>query len=326
VEGLTHRLYHTAPRTVAWRTEPLGRPAAGSVSVRTTLSALSGGTEGLFFRGDVDEGTDLDPHLQGLSGKACYPFRYGYCLCGVVNALGAGVAPEWLHRRVFAFEPHCSSFHAPISTLHPIPDELDDRRAVFFPLAETAATLVLDASPRWKEKAVVFGLGPLGALTAGLLSDFPLESLDLRDQLPGRQLRVRNWIGGEDSGASSDFDLAFDLGGTPGSLAAAVKALGFGGRLILGSWQGRDLLIPGAGAEFHRKRLETITSQVSTLAPGMTARWTMERRTKQVWDTLRHWPVEQLISHELPHDQAQTAFENLQQKKDDVFQVVLTYE
>lgn len=325
MEGLTSRLYHTALKTVTWQTQPQPPPGPGEVGVKTTVSALSAGTEGLFFRGDVEEGMELDAHLYGLSGKVRYPFRYGYCLCGVIESLGEGVPSEWLGRRVFAFEPHCTSFVAPLPTLRPIPDKIDDRRAVFFPLVETAATLVLDAAPRWNEKAVVFGLGPLGALTAGLLSTFPLECLELRDQVAARQRRVQDWTGCTDSG-ESDFDLAFDLGGTPGSLAAAVKALGFGGRLVLGSWQGRDVLIPGAGADFHRKRLEIVTSQVSTLAPGLTARWTMERRTRVVWETLKVWPVEQLISHELPHERAQTAFEHLQEKKDEVFQVVLTYD
>ena len=119
--------------------------------------------------------------------------------------------------------------------------------------------------------------------------------------------------------------MAFDLGGTPASVAAAVRSLGFGGKLVLGSWQGSDMLIPGVGTEFHRKRLEVITSQVSTLAPALTGRWTADRRKASVWRTLETWPVENLISHELPHTEAQRALVGLQTEKETYFQVVLTY-
>jgi threonine dehydrogenase-like Zn-dependent dehydrogenase len=288
---------------------------------------VSGGTEGLFFRGAVDEGTVLDPHLASLSGTSDYPFRYGYCLCGVVEAAGAPEDESWIGRRVFAFEPHCGRFVASKSALQLIPDAVSDRRAVFFPLVETAATLILDAAPQWNDRVAVWGLGPLGALTAGLLDRFPLSSLVVRDSVAAREQRVLRWLNRplDADSRGGDFDLAFDLGGTPASAAAAVRCLGFGGRLVLGSWQGRDLVLPGVGPEFHRKRLEIITSQVSTLAPALSGRWSRERRTEAVWAALQGWDVDALISHELPHSRAQEAFEALQADKSSVYQVVLTY-
>lgn len=329
-ELTAHRLYHTGPRKVEWRTEALVAPGPGEVLVRTRLTAISGGTEGLFFRGDLDEETRLDGLLLGLTGKASYPFRYGYCLFGVVEALGSGVAQEWAGRRVFAFEPHCSAFVAPVTRLHPVPDAVPDRRAVLFPLAETAVSLVMDAAPLWGERAAVVGLGPLGALTAGLLSEFPLGALSLRDPLVARRERVKGWLGRAAPSPEADdtgtCDLAFDVGGRPSSAAAAVRALGHGGRLILASWQGNDFLIPGAGTDFHRKRLRIVTSQVSTLAPELTARWSPERRAREVWRRLADWPVEGLISHELPFQSAQDALTGLQDSKHDYFQVVLQYE
>jgi len=325
VETLTRRLYHTAPRTVEWVEERLVPPAAGEVLVRTTISAVSGGTEGLFFRGEVDESTRLDSQIPALAGTAGYPFRYGYCLCGVVEVLGEGVPRDWLGARVFAFEPHCERFVCAVSALQRVPDAVSDRRALFFPLVETAATLVLDARPQWQDRVAVFGLGPLGALTSGLLSRFPLQVLSLQDCLEERSRRVHSWLH-RSPASTTEYDLAFDLGGTPQSAAAAVKSLGFGGRLVLGSWQGRDLLLPGVGPEFHRKRLEVVTSQVSTLSPSLTARWSLSRRSESVWSVLQDWAVDELISHEFAHRNAQEAFESLQHDKKTVYQVVFCYD
>ena len=322
------RLYHMRPGVVSWHSQELSVPGWGEALVRTKVSAISAGTEGLFFRGEIPEGTIIDSHIPGLAEPLVYPFRYGYCLCGFVEAIGPGVSADWMGGLVFAFQPHCTAFVAPVETLMLVPSSMAARRAVFFPLVETAATLVLDAAPRWGERVAVFGLGLLGTLVARLVSGFPLNQLALFEPVESRRSRALAWIDSsltEEKG-TLDFDLAFDVGGSPASLAAAVKSLGFGGRMVLGSWQGSDLYIPGAGPEFHRKRLEIISSQVSTLAPALGPLWNLQRRSETVWKTLGNLPVEELISHEWPFTQAQEALEQLQHRKDSVFQVVLNYE
>lgn len=319
-------LHHTAPSRVAWLDLPLGRPGPGEVLVRTQVSALSSGTEGLFFRGLVAEDTVLDASLAGLAGQARYPFRYGYCLCGEVEARGPGDEGPAPGTTVFCFEPHATAVVVPATRVQAVPDGVAPHRAVLFPLLETAVTLVLDARPRWGDRVAVFGLGTLGLITARLLADFPV-SVDVFDPIALRRERAAAWAGVQTPAEPrADYDLAFDLGGAPSSLAAAVRSLGFGARLVLGSWQGRDLVLPGAGPEFHRKRLEVVTSQVSTLAPGLSARWNVERRSRATWERLRDLPLEDLVTHRLPHRDAQAAFELATANRDSVQQVVLTYE
>src|SRR5262249_1276726 len=57
--GMMHRLalYFTAPYRVAVQEEPISAPVAGQVMVQTLVSAISPGTELLFYRGQVP--TDL---------------------------------------------------------------------------------------------------------------------------------------------------------------------------------------------------------------------------------------------------------------------------
>ncbi len=111
-------LLFTAPRRIEIRDEPLAPPPPGQALVVTEVSALSAGTELLAFRGDLPPDLPVDETLGAHGGATFrYPFRYGYASVGSVAAIGDGVAPVWIGRRVFAFEPHASAFVAPVADL-----------------------------------------------------------------------------------------------------------------------------------------------------------------------------------------------------------------
>ena len=56
----------------------------GQMLVHTRLSAISPGTELLFYRGQVPEDLVLDGTIASLSGAAAFPFKYGYSVVGEV--------------------------------------------------------------------------------------------------------------------------------------------------------------------------------------------------------------------------------------------------
>ena len=92
-----------APRRIELVAEPVDAPPPGQALVRTLTSAISAGTELLAFRGQLAPDTPLDETL-GALGRAtfAFPFRYGYASVGEVVAVGEGVEPAWIGRRVFA--------------------------------------------------------------------------------------------------------------------------------------------------------------------------------------------------------------------------------
>jgi NADPH:quinone reductase-like Zn-dependent oxidoreductase len=99
----TTNLIFTAPYDVTLAAEMLAAPAAGQVLVRTLLSAISAGTELLFYRGQAPAQMSADATIAALSHTAQYPLKYGYTLVGEVIALGAGVAVSWLGQPVLPF-------------------------------------------------------------------------------------------------------------------------------------------------------------------------------------------------------------------------------
>lgn len=330
-------LFHVAEGRVEEREIALPAPGAGEVLVASLCSAISAGTEAMIYAGAFPRGEALDTALPSLSGRFDYPFRYGYALVGRVIALGAGVPPDWNEARVFVFHPHQDRLVVPIACCQRIPAEIAPDAALCFPQVETALTLVLDAAPSIGERAIVFGLGLVGLLTARLLRDFPLARLVAAEPLAWRRRLAQEW-GVSDSldpcdpaawrerGATLDADVALELSGNPAALAQAIEATGFDGRIVVGSWYGTRAAALDLGSRFHRQRQRLIASQVSTLAPRLRGRWDGQRRTETAWRTLARLSPEGLPARFFPLAQCQAAFEALCARPEGVLQFGFRYD
>ena len=139
-------LYFIGPRQVEVREERLPLPAPGEVLVRSIVSAISAGTEMLFYRHQLDDGIPLDATLSSLSGSARYPFKYGYATVGQVVDRGAGVPRELEDRPVFAFHPHGGYISSPADLLITVPSVLGAVDPVTHPNQDMTVTYVKDGA------------------------------------------------------------------------------------------------------------------------------------------------------------------------------------
>ncbi len=178
--------------------EPLQVPApdAGEVRVRTTVSAVSPGTELLVYRGEAPASMAADESIEALSGDLSFPLSYGYAAVGRVTALGDGVDERWRDRRVFAFHPHESHFLADPADLVRVPADQESATAALLPNAETAVNFALDGEPRVGEQVAVFGQGVVGLLTTAVLAAHPVDRVVGVD-LYERRRRVARALGAD---------------------------------------------------------------------------------------------------------------------------------
>lgn len=185
-EPAGRRVRFVAERTVSVEAVPVPEPGPGEVRVRTTVSAVSPGTELLVYRGQAPASMAADESIDALPGDLSFPLCYGYAAVGRVTELGEGVDPSWLDRRVFAFHPHESHFLAEPDDLLALDDtDLPAETAALLPNAETAVNFALDGGPRVGDRVAVFGQGVVGLLTTAVLADYPLErlvALDLHER------------------------------------------------------------------------------------------------------------------------------------------------
>jgi len=323
-------LWFDAPYRVSVRDERIDALAPTQVLVHTSHSAISAGTELLFYRGQVPCGLPVDASIAALAGDARYPLRYGYACVGRVIEIGAQITHEWRNRLVFAFQPHASHFTANIDDVIPIPKNITPEQAAFLPNMETAVNLVMDGAPRIGERVVVLGQGIVGLLTTALLAQMPLAHLLTFDQFALRREKSRvlgatTALDPSHDAQSMDADLTFELSGNPDALNRAIHLTGFEGRIVVGSWYGDKRVPIDLGSRFHRSRIRLISSQVSTLAAEFSSRWDKARRIEVAWQMLAHIPTRELVTHRFPLANAARAYELLDQHPEQAVQVLFEY-
>ena len=322
----------------------LTSPQRGEVLIKTYLSAISMGTEMLVYRGQFPQKLAVDKNIPTLTHNFVYPLKYGYSTIGRVVETGPAVSKDWLNRMVFCFNPHESHYIARPDQLIAIPADIDLEDALFLPNTESAVNFLMDGRPVIGETVVVFGQGVVGLLAAALLALLPLQCLITLDKWPMRRKKSLD-VGAhvswdpakpdleielsavlEACSGVTNSDLIYELSGNPDALNRAVEIAGFDTRIVIGSWYGTSKTALDLGAGFHRNRIRFISSQVSTLAPEFTGRWSKKRRLNIAWEMIRRIKPADFITHRFDIRQAEEAYKLLDKRPGETIQVVLTYE
>jgi 2-desacetyl-2-hydroxyethyl bacteriochlorophyllide A dehydrogenase len=319
-----------APYAVELADVAVPETGPGDVLVRAEFSGISGGTEMLAYRGQLDSTLPRDETLGGLTGSFEYPFTYGYSVVGTVEASRGDVGEG---ERVFAFHPHQSRFVVSTGDVVPL-GATDPRTATLFPLVETALQITLDAGARYREVVAVVGLGPVGVLTAILLmrSGATVVGSDpkpwRRDtaQKCGLEALTPEALGDAVRSATHGrgADFIVEASGNPEALGENIGLLASEGVAIVASWYGAKPVTLPLGAEFHRRRLELRSSQVSTIG-GRAVRWDRPRRIQETQALLAELPLSALASHTFPLERAADAYAALDRGDAGVVHVALAY-
>ena len=325
----------TAPRRVEVREDSLPALGADDVLVETICSAISAGTEMLVYRGQFPQ--DMNS-VDRISSRLHYPTAYGYACVGRVTELGSHVDPKWAGRLIFSFHPHASHFITTTNCLILIPENISPETACFLPNMETAVNLVQDAAPILGERVLVLGQGIIGLLAASLLSEFPLEMLITADHFETRRkASLKSGAKLSLDSSTSNFreqtktilksgaDLTLELSGSPSALDDAIALTCFSGRIVIGSWYGEKRASVDMGHTFHHSRIKMISSQVSTIAPELSARWDKSRRFEVAWDALKRIQPEKWTTHRFPISHAADAYRLLDEHPQEAIQVIFNY-
>jgi threonine dehydrogenase-like Zn-dependent dehydrogenase len=97
------------------------------------------------------------------------------------------------------------------------------------------------------------------------------------------------------------------------------------GRIIIGSWYGTKAVCLNLGGRFHHRRIRLIGSQVSTLAAGLTGRWSKQRRFGVVWEQIRYVQPRSWITQRFSIEDAPSAYALLSEAPEQAIQVILEH-
>jgi 2-desacetyl-2-hydroxyethyl bacteriochlorophyllide A dehydrogenase len=325
-------LRFVAPRRVESGVIDVRAPADGELLIRTHWSGISGGSEMLAYRGELDSELARDEAISSLGGRFEYPFAYGYSCVGEVLTSCVDGVPEGT--TVFAFHPHQDLFTVSDGDVVTI-DKVDGRVATLFPLVETALQVSLDAGSRLEEPVVVLGLGPVGILTAALLNRTGGHVVGVDPRPDRREVAASFGIRAVDvSEVGADVDeatsgagvsLVVDATGHPPALARALELLSHEGEVLVCSWYGAKEVSLPLGREFHRRRLQIRSTQVSTIPVGLAGRWDIPRRRRAATALLGDLPLKLLATHEVPFERASEAYAALDKGEVGLMHVGLRY-
>ncbi|MGW5719799.1 zinc-dependent alcohol dehydrogenase [Amycolatopsis sp. NPDC003865] len=244
----------TGPRAGAVQEVPVPEAVPGEVVIDVERAGVCG-TDVEFFTGEM-------AYLH--QGHAAYPMRLGHEWAGTVSAVGAGVDPGWLGRRVMGDTMlgdrtcrRCRKGHqhtcehrqevgirggragalaeklaVPAWSLHALPDEVD---AVLGALVEPGgnalrAARAAGAGPG--DRALVLGPGTIGLLTAMFLRAAGAE-VHVLGLVESEHVRTRETL------PDLPFDAVVDATGAPSSPALALDLVEPGGRVVYIGLAGR---------------------------------------------------------------------------------------
>jgi 2-desacetyl-2-hydroxyethyl bacteriochlorophyllide A dehydrogenase len=324
--------YFTSPRRIELLPLPHEVLAPEQVRVRSELSAISGGTELLFYRGELEAGVPVDATLP-WAGTLRYPLRYGYAAVGSIVEQGSAITQALVGQRVFGFQPHQEEFVERLDRVIRLPQALSSERAALLPSMETAVSLMMDGAPIVGEWVAVLGQGVIGQLLAALLVRSGAEHVLLIDGRPARLEHSRKlcgparaeWSNAPGAAHAHRFDLVYELTGDPSVLDAAQALARYEGRIVVGSWYGSRRASVDFGTHAHRNRNSLLFSQVSRIDSRYSARFDAARRLGVALAWLERLELETLITHRMAFERIAGAYQLLDEGREAACQILITY-
>ena len=324
------------PQRVEIRQEPAAPVGPDDVRVRSLVSGVSAGSELLVYRGNAPR--DLQPDLPTVGGDFGFPIKFAYASVGRVIEVGSRVDPAGGGRPRLRAPPASDRVRRAGRRSDPAARRPPSRRRGVRREPRDGGHGGARCPPSARRSGPRAGQGVVGLLITMLLrraGATPIVTADLHERR-----RAASAAAGADHALGADVDLvdavleltdgrgwmsrSRSAGARPRSRPASTRRRSPGPSSSRRGTGPREVSL-SLGGRFHRRRLRVVSSQVSTLDPALTPRWDRARRTALVSALLKELPLNELITHRFPLNQAATAYELLDHARGECLQVVLDY-
>lgn len=315
-------------------------PSPKEALLQTQVSFISAGTELAIYTG-------LDPLVDRPDGWCRYPFRPGYANVSRVVAVGRDFDRASVGDRVFTMGKHAShQFSTGVGwqMMVPVPDGIEDGVAVAARMAMVAITGLQVSDLQLNDWVAVFGLGLVGNLACQFfqLCGARVIGIDLvgpRREL-GRRVGIEHVIGGsadEVAGAIKSLTGGAGARVTVDAVGdvrvvreAAQLTADYGEVIILGS--PRAAVEADLNAALHPIHYRWVAFKGALewripLEPHPAVRHSTRGNLETIYDLIAggKLQVAPLISHRVPAEDIQKAYEGLLNEKDEYWGVALDW-
>jgi threonine dehydrogenase-like Zn-dependent dehydrogenase len=321
---------------------PVGR---NLMKVKTVISGISHGTELSVFRGSnrLFSGGAYTvgwTWRKKLTEGYAYPLEFGYDQVAEVQEVGDDVRDFEEGDMISSAYGHKDEAVIDTYNLVKVPHGVSAEEASFRALGCVALSGLHKAGINLGDTVAVFGLGAIGLITVQLVKmsgagrilavgrradrlrmaeQFGAEVIDAERTNASREIRALT--GGHGA------DVSIEVSGSLAALGEAVKSTAYRGKvLVLGLYDNpaQDVLL---GSEFHYNELQLIQSQGEGLPPDPFRLWDVRRFRATFLEMIRKGSVrvKDLVSHRFKFEDAEKAFRLIDERKEPVLRVVLTF-
>lgn len=334
----------TQPHRVEVIEKALPDLQAHQVLVKSLYSGISHATELAViqqttptFHKNWDKG--LRCFTSNTSSKQ-YPAALGYESVGEVIAMGSQIRDLQLGDHIWLDAPHQTLhlFEPDKTPFIKLQQESDTYKALFLALTRVALAGVHDAHPQLGESVFVSGLGTVGLITVQLLLLAGVSSVYATDPIAERRAKAEQYgattfSSGEDIAAhikalSQGVDAAIERSGSSQALHDAIKVCKIGARVVTVATYRNSASQLFLGEEWHRNRITLISSMSVNHCPHRdTPLWNLDRLNTTALHLLRCEKiiVEDLITHRFSFQDADKAYQLIQQQPETTLKVILEY-
>ncbi len=337
----------TGPKQLAYEEYPERALKPGEVRIETIYSGISAGTQLTLYRGrnpyiqkEFDRGLRIFTAAAGEKNPYPIPGAWAYEEVGRV----AEVAPDVTEVRpgdtVYGTWGHRSTHieGAKYAKDHVLEVGIDPIVGIYSQMGAIALNAILDADIHVGETVAVFGLGVPGQIVSQLaqLNGARVIAVDLDEGRLNlaRELGATWTFNPRDCDAALEIkrqtmggaDKCIEISGSAQALAQAVRACCYQGRVICSGFitSGADALV--LGEEFHHNRIQIVCSQIENVGLTLSNTWNRLRMEKTIMRLCKEGKLnlQKLVSHVMPFEEAQAAYQMLDASTD-CMQVVLKF-
>ncbi len=299
-------LWHLSAEESSLAPAALSSDKAG-LNIRAAYSLISTGTERLVAQGQVPPSLHDSMQVPYQEGDFNFPIKYGYSWVGRIEESKHPQDQHWVH----LLHPHQDWARVAFTDLALIPKGIPPLRATLASNLETAVNAVWEVPVSIGDRVLVMGFGIIGSLLARLLAAIPGLELEILEQQKARQDLAVEMGFTLATSPIADYDMVFNTTAHAKALQFGLDHLGQEGTLVELSWYGQRSISLLLGAEFHQRRLQIISSQVSQLPAKRRARWDYRRRKALVFQLLQEEVWDQHLREIVPFAELPAFFQKL---------------
>lgn len=272
--------------------------------ILSKYSMISLGTESIVMNKKVPKSVQNDMKAPYMEGGFELPIKYGYALSGVLEN----------GDKVHVMHPHQNKCWVDEAAIFSNCQELPLKRIPLISNMETVINAIWNSDVDAHKTIMVCGFGNIGSLLAMTLKCYYNLEVKILETDEWRKQKAQQ-LGFEICATNERFDVAFNTTANEKALQYCIDHANEEAKIIELSWYGTSKTTLNLGANFHKNRVQIISSQVSKIPIKKRKEYDYYKRKLLAVEILKNNLFDELITTVIPFDEAPLFFNDLRQHK-----------